>query len=292
MESLNDELGSMALAAVCVPFKPTRDNADNMDTNFDNTPRYLFRVYDSKTSGETNKTWVKSMDAVEDEKNPEIDENDIEYHMVDAFRRWNAGKKARGKVPRGKVPRGKVPRGLNEHIRWWTATSGKNNFVSWTNSLPFAITYAIYRMKDPDLKTPLAEISLCVVDTFQLDSFKLPRGVFIKDMDLMKEYCGALESDEEVKIIIKNVQRETKTWGTHGLSYMIDLREMRGNRRDLQAYYYFGEYLSQGKLEIEGASTTISFDKIINSRLYELDPRFQDLMGGSKLNGGNGRLRQ
>jgi hypothetical protein len=140
----------------------TLDLSDCVLFNFASIPRYLFHVYDRKTKSTANEKWVKSLDGLQDDEN----------HMDDVFKRPD---------------RGEVARGLNEHLRWSSpTTSGKNNFVSWTNSLPFAIAYAIYRNKFNGLKTPLDQISLCAVDTY-----RLPVGVFIKDMDLMERQVPA-----------------------------------------------------------------------------------------------------
>lgn len=98
--------------------------------------------------------------------------NDEWDYMNDLFTRSNAGD---------------VAREPNEHLRWSSlTTSGKDNLVSWANSLPFAITHAIDRNKSWGWKTPLNHIYLCV------DTSRLPAGVFIEDMDLMGEYGDTL----------------------------------------------------------------------------------------------------
>lgn len=257
MDSLTKDLSSLELTTTgnCVPFDPTGENANGIIANRAATPRYLFHVYDSKTKSTTDGEWVKSLDAINKEKD----------HMEDIFKRLNASD---------------VALGLNEHLRWSSpTTSGKNNLVSWSNSLPFAIAYAIYRNKFPGLRTPLSQIYLCVVDTS-----KLPPGVFIKDMDLMQAYRDALPYDKNIKIFIRG-QRKCEPWSQYGLPNLITFREKRDREfrhRTLDSYNYFGEYLSQGRLKIEGACTIIQFDDIINSSLYKLYPRFGHLMDGSQ----------
>src|ERR1700716_3767839 len=113
MDSLTENLNSLKLSTNCVPFNPTGENANSINADFANTPRYLFHVYDSKTKSTTDDKWVKSLDAMNDEGN----------HMDDLFRRSKAGN---------------VAQELNEHLRWSSpTTSGKNNLVSWSNSIPF-----------------------------------------------------------------------------------------------------------------------------------------------------------
>src|SRR5947207_6223425 len=107
----------------------------------------------------------------------------------------------------------------------------------------------------------------------------LPVGVFINDMDLMEEYCDDLAPDEEIYIFLKGKWRRMK-WSEGGLPNLIKFRKSRYDI--LEAYNYFGEYLSQGKLKIEGACTIIPFDRIINPKLYELYPGFKDLMNGNR----------
>jgi hypothetical protein len=85
MDSLTENLNSLKLSTNCVPFNPTGENANSINADFANTPRYLFHVYDSKTKSTTDDKWVKSLDAMNDEGN----------HMDDLFKRSNAGDVAR-----------------------------------------------------------------------------------------------------------------------------------------------------------------------------------------------------
>jgi hypothetical protein len=260
----------------CVPFIPEgAKNEPEIKKSFDNIPRYLYHVYDNETNthpqrkscGETTKEWVKSKDALDDEEK-NIDENDPEYHMVDIFKRT------------GKAARLKVATGLNEHVRWWTCSSGKNNFVSWTPSMLFAITYAIHRINFMEREP--RQVSLCVVDTLELESLGYPRGIFIKDMDLFREYEFAGPE------IVRDASGNPRSWRSGGLPNMISFRNMSANKAgfihgDPTEFFekgnknYYGEYLSQGKLKIEGASTIISFDNIIDENLYRLHPFFEAL---------------
>jgi hypothetical protein len=237
MDSISESFKTIDLSN-CVPFSLA---------DIANTPRYLFHVYDCKTKGTTDEKWVKSLDAL----------NNDENHMDDVFKR---------------LDRSEVARGLNEHLRWSSPTSsGKNNFVSWTDSLPFAIAYAIYRHRFKDLKIPLTQIFLCAVDTSML-----PAGVFIKDMDLMEAYRDDIQPNSDIKIFLKG---KWELWSKRGLPNLIDLR----NSYNGGAYYYFGEYLSQGKLKIEGACTIIPFHKIINKNLYLLYPGFKEALDGDRI---------
>lgn len=259
-----------------VPFHLTRDEESEV------TPDFLYHVYDNElnteswleSSGKTDNQWVKSQDAVEDEKKG-VDENHPEHHTVDIFQRRDARK---------------VAKGLNEHVRWWTCTSGKNNLVSWTPSLLFAIIYAIHRVNE--LGRDPRQISLCVVDTHKLELLGCPPETFVKDLDLFKAFKDKLENQEEVteRHELKDGETWERTWkwSAGGLPNMITFRRQSANHaggfKDAEYFQadngnYFGEYLSQGRLKIEGASIIIPFGTIMNDSKswYCLHPFFEAL---------------
>lgn len=243
---------------------------DTTESRFDNIPRYLFRISDEETSGHTCAKWVKSKDVVDYERKKAEQENHgifykdhIKPYEEDFFK-WD---------------RRTAAKTLNDHIRWWYMTEGRINLHSWTSSLTFALAYAIFRKKKKG--RPLEKISLTVVDTKRF----LP-GVFIRDMELVDEFCNAIPENEYICIEEKGEPTRRRKWKDFGLSYMIDLRNNTGfglhpeDPEHLEAYYYFGEYLSQGWLDLEGpglagASIILTCDTIINDNLFELDRGWQ-----------------
>jgi hypothetical protein len=61
--------------------------------------------------------------------------------------------------------------------------------------------------------------------------------------------------------------------------------DFRGKQpRGSEVYNYFGEYLSQGNLKVEGACTIVSFSKIISPSLDKLYSPFEALMDGDRAN--------
>lgn len=130
---------------------------------------------------------------------------------------------------------------LRRHLQWNGQPGDEDNFVSWTSSLLLVLQYAFYRsqhFKDIDF----AETSICVVDTS-----RLPDGVFLSDMALMDSFS-----------------RHDTTTGKS----LPALKKLR------QRKYYFGEYLSQGALKIEGCCSIVSMQQIIHDGLGYLRPEF------------------
>ena len=81
-----------------------------------------------------------------------------------------------------------------------------------------------------------------------LDTRVFPPGTFVQDVELMR----AITSDSEPH------------WQ---LQKYLDLRQ---NPRKTGERYYFGEYLCQGDLDIEGHWEQITMDKVVSLGLYEL----------------------
>ncbi|KAJ5654115.1 hypothetical protein N7490_001118 [Penicillium lividum] len=188
--------------------------------SFDQVPRYLFRVsFGDKSDGETTNIWAKSKYAKDGTPGQEID------------------------ILKG--DRVEMARMLNSHLRWKRGSS--SNLLSWTSSLLFALQYVFYRYHQDGV--PLENITLFIVDTT-----KLPRGAFVRDMDLI------------------TVFREFND----GLRWMENLRtEFRTSKDSEFGYcYYFGEYLSQGALKIEGKCSFTTAQNIIDMGLFDLMPEF------------------
>ncbi|KAF5700186.1 hypothetical protein FMUND_14429 [Fusarium mundagurra] len=132
---------------------------------------------------------------------------------------------------------------LYRHLRWWKGPD--DNLVSWTSSLLFALVYIFYLHANARDGSTFGNIHLCVVDT---SSF--PEAVFIRDMDLIRAYRSF----------------DSRLWNFEGL---------RCNRRNgFAGYYYFGEYLSQGALKIEGKCQIVPARDIILRGLYDVRPEF------------------
>jgi hypothetical protein len=106
--------------------------------------------------------------------------------------------------------------------------------MSWTSSLLFALQYALYRhRKDGD---DLRHITLIIIDTSLF-----PQGTFIQDMEVMKLFEHA---DTRLQKFVK--YRETE--------------------------YYFGEYLTQGPLNIQWRCVFASVQRMIDLGLFTLQP--------------------
>ncbi|KAL5092170.1 hypothetical protein Trisim1_002058 [Trichoderma cf. simile WF8] len=187
---------------------------------FDEVPRYLFRVFSAYSQGSTNMNWVKSLDA----KNETADSN------VDLF--------SRDKIQAAEM--------VNRHLQW-SREGTKDNLVSWTNSLLYALVYVFFlHAKVDDIQT-FDQIHVCVIDTSEF-----PKGIFLRDLDLIRAYRSfntQLDNFEELRCTRK--------------------------RQGFGSNYYFGEYLSQGALKIEGHCQIVSAEKIIDRGLYNIRSEFK-----------------
>jgi hypothetical protein len=126
------------------------------------------------------------------------------------------------------------------HLMWQHLP--RDNLMSWTNSLLFAIQYAFYRHAHSSDKSDFKDINMMVIDTAEF-----PEGTFIRDMDLINAY----------------------------FTYSEDLEYFRKLRTEIShGAFYFGEFLSQGALEISGRSKIVSAQSMIDARLLELRPSF------------------
>ncbi|KAL2811981.1 hypothetical protein BJX63DRAFT_397821 [Aspergillus granulosus] len=127
---------------------------------------------------------------------------------------------------------------LLNHLLWQRGHEDGCNLMSWTSSLLFALQYALYRhRKDGD---DLKHITLIIIDTSLF-----PEGTFIQDMEVMRLFQHA---DTHLQKFVK--YRETE--------------------------YYFGEYLTQGPLNIQGRCVFASVQQMINLGLFGLQPGLAD----------------
>ncbi|KAL8344081.1 hypothetical protein RB601_004548 [Gaeumannomyces tritici] len=137
-----------------------------------------------------------------------------------------------------------VAAALNRHLWWLDTEPGHSNFVSWTTSLLFALKFAFYNKQQG---TPSECIKLCMVNTQ-----KFPKGVFVRDIYLIGAYKHYLPTYEQ------RVSGDGKT-----LTSLLDLRTQG---------LYFGEFLSQGALGIDGKSCIVSLSDLEDRGLLWLLP--------------------
>ena len=142
-----------------------------------------------------------------------------------------------------RLPRADAAELLNSHFRWWRRHEPECNLISWTSSLLYVLQYGFYRHRIDNLN--LAQIYLHVLDTRGF-----PEGTFIKDIEIMKVF------DEYSKA----------GWKT--LTDFFQLRKI--------GVYYFGEYLSQGKLSLKGCCVRTSMERMVDLGLFELRPELKD----------------
>lgn len=230
---LADELQTLSLSEPeYLLFNPTGDKSW-LRERFDDMPRYLFRVFTLKSDGTTDRFWVKSQDAKYSRASSTVDILSMDDDLL-------------------------VARMLNKHLRWW----GKDNLVSWTSSLLFALQYIFYRHTDSRDGSSMDKIYLCIVDTVSF-----PKGVFLRDMDLINAYCLFDTS-------------------------LLGLKDLRTRKHhDFTGSFYFGEYLSQGALRIEGKCRIVSAQEIMDQRLSSLRPEFGESMMMEKAGWANAVLR-
>jgi len=125
--------------------------------------------------------------------------------------------------------------------------SEADNFTSWCSSLLYVLLYAYYRIAcDP--RRSFDDMYICVVDRT-----KLPDGAFCSDLVLIEAFAPY----------------DQDPTGEHSLSKLKDIRH--------HGKYYFGEYLSQGALQIEGSCAIVSMDNIVAHGLYHLREEFQTI---------------
>lgn len=210
MESLSKGLAQLDLTPKGIAFAPNESHYE-WGITLDPIPRYLFRVYDSTSPGESNNIWVKSRNATRGQPDA----------RVDIFKRSDRNQGARR---------------IWQHLKWKGCTD--DNLMSWTSSVLFAIQYMFRRHNTQWGRPSYADIKMCVLDTQGI-----ARGAFIRDIDLAQAFAPFYYELED----------------------FANFRS-RGN--------YFGEYLSQGALKIEGHNTVVSAQEMIDKGLLLLRPEF------------------
>ncbi|KAL8377636.1 hypothetical protein RB595_008365 [Gaeumannomyces hyphopodioides] len=163
-------------------------------------------------------------------------------HSGDASSRDNWKSSRRGLNSRNEA---EAANALNRHLWWIDTEPGHSNLVSWTTSLLFALRFAFYKAHRG---TPLGDIKLCIVNT-QL----FPERVFVRDVYLIEEYERHLPTPAQC--FSRNGDAQT-------LTSLLALRRQN----------YFGEFLSQGALRIDGGSCVVSVADMVDRGLLRLLP--------------------
>ncbi|KAK4194333.1 hypothetical protein QBC40DRAFT_290939 [Triangularia verruculosa] len=139
---------------------------------------------------------------------------------------------------------------LRRHLQWECDKPKVRdcNFVSWSCSLLWVLQYALHRMEVYDgLQETREKVKFLLLDTSKLNP-----GTFISDVDLINFFA-------------KHEQFS-------GMRSLQGLRNLRGQRKG----YYFGEYLSQGDLQIGSACVQTDLQELIHCGLFELLPELND----------------
>ncbi|KAI0006979.1 hypothetical protein F4779DRAFT_537533 [Xylariaceae sp. FL0662B] len=216
LDSLADKLQDLDLSEpACLLFCPTGEKAW-LRGKFNDIPRYLFRVFALNSDGATNRFWTKSKAARHGHANG----------RVDILTKGN----------------NEAADMLNGHLRW--SSGDGDNLVSWTSSLLFALQYMFYLNTESRDRPPLNAIFLCVIDTTNF-----PKGVFLRDIDLIDAYASFNEDLEDFKAL-----RSRKRYAFSGS-------------------FYFGEYLSQGALKIENECQIVSAQDLVDKGLKSMQPQ-------------------
>ncbi|KAI5463656.1 hypothetical protein BGZ63DRAFT_462874 [Mariannaea sp. PMI_226] len=147
------------------------------------------------------------------------------------------------------IPPRKAAEILNEHLWWMSHHERDCNLISWTSSLLFALHYGLHRHRCKYNASKLSKISLLILDTT-----KLPEGTFINEMEIIEVFVGYADTMQHPK---KN------------LKALHEIRTGPGDR-------YYGEYLSQGDLDIQGKCAQTTIERIIDLGLFNLYPELGD----------------
>ncbi|KAK1250138.1 hypothetical protein MKX08_010141 [Trichoderma sp. CBMAI-0020] len=139
---------------------------------------------------------------------------------------------------------------LRDHL-WWNCTSGDSikhscNLMSWTSSLLSALQYAFYRHNYWNKgNEDFSDTFILIVDTRQFE-----RGAFARDLEVMEAYKGI----------------------STGRRSLDDLYELRRSGR-----FYFGEYLSQGRLNFDPERVhQVTLGNLIQRGLFDINPELKD----------------
>lgn len=138
-------------------------------------------------------------------------------------------------------------RRLNEHLRWKRSHERECNLISWTRSLLFALQHGLRRHHTDLNKPALSQISLLILDTRDF-----PRGTVVQDMEIMELFVPHTDSGQP-----------------YNPKNLLQLRKSDKG-------YYFGEYLTQGDMNIKGGCVVTNMQSLIDAGLFELKPELED----------------
>ncbi|KAK1092830.1 hypothetical protein LTR48_003573, partial [Friedmanniomyces endolithicus] len=135
------------------------------------SPRYLFRTFDSASSGKSDEDMVASSASI---YMPGISRDDLlSLEPKEACKKLC-------------VHLGKTCFGDADHA---------DNLMSWSSSLLFVLQYAIWRCSKR--RCSPAEVSICVVDTTNF-----PYGQFARDMWLLKKYNNTTDKNADLQNLL------------------------------------------------------------------------------------------
>ncbi|KAF5668350.1 hypothetical protein FHETE_5286 [Fusarium heterosporum] len=205
--------------------------------SFDQTPTYLFRVYDPASPGITSTEEVTSQAMHDRYKQAESDVTDLLS-----------------------LPPGDAAKRLSHHLSWVYYHEKHCNLMSWSSSLLFVLQYGLFRHVKVK-QTPLSEIQLIMIDTREF-----PKQTFLRDLDAI-QYFLPYSTGEAV----------TQPGGR-----WLDLEALKKKR---EADMYFGEYLTQGRLDIRGKYQELNVSNIkydpMSEKMAELK-QFREVMESVK----------
>lgn len=132
------------------------------------TPRYLFRTFDGRSSGLNNETIIASQASKEKMPNSRVD-----FLSLDMTTKAEL---------------------LHRHLdrRPYSRATSSYNLVSWTTSLLFVIQCAVWRHRTSKNSPGLDSIFICAVDTE-----KFPRGQFAQDKQMIRTCKDAASSEAQ-----------------------------------------------------------------------------------------------
>jgi hypothetical protein len=146
-------------------------------------PRYLFRAFDSDSSGLSNDTVVASAASI----------SDIGLNQDNIF-----------SLPPARVSL-KLWHHLNNHGFF---LSNPDNLMSWSNSLLFVIQYAIWRSERRGWCP--SEVHICAIDTS-----RFPKGQFARDMWLIEKCHNDFWRENPLESLIQLRKRRGYYHGEH-----------------------------------------------------------------------------
>ncbi|KAH6870636.1 hypothetical protein BKA58DRAFT_469629 [Alternaria rosae] len=201
-------------------YPPTSFN--NHSLKFEDVPQYLFRAFDA---------FILGTDGV--------------MRSIES----SIGPKGKSRTDLLSLNTDQATTLLHAHLKKTCFSREKDNLVSWTSSLLFAIQYALYRQQCG--QGDASGYKICAVETR-----KFPQGQFARDIWLIPRYRSDGVGQYEAQ----------------------DFFNFRLHYED----YYNGEYLSQGAVSIADRSCVTSLKLLEEAGLFELYPEFEDAGGRTR----------